>query len=89
MYKSIEKLKGKHILVGEDYPPVAETFRKILNLCGSRISQADSAKAALEKVGEEYPDIMLLHLGLPDMDGLDVATRVRQSKKAKALPLSL
>jgi two-component system, OmpR family, response regulator len=83
----IEQLKGKHILIVEDHPSLTEIFSKILNLCGVGVSQAESGKAALQKVEAEPPDIILLDLGLPDMNGLDVALRVRRNKKAKSVPI--
>ena len=49
----IATLKGKHILIVEDHPLLADIFRKILNLCGVGVSQAESGKAALQKVEEE------------------------------------
>ena len=85
----IEKLKGRHILIVEDHPSLAEIFRKILGPYGVRISEAESGKTALKKVAVEPPDIILLDLGLPDMNGLDVAIRVRRNKKASPSPLSL
>jgi DNA-binding response OmpR family regulator len=83
----IEKLKGRHILIVEDHPSLAEIFRKILDPCGVRISEAESGKTALKKVAVEPPDIILLDLGLPDMNGLDVAIRVRRNKKAKSVAI--
>src|SRR5919106_6266472 len=49
----IAQLKGKHILIVEDHPSLTEIFSKILNLCGVGVSQAESGKAALQKVEEE------------------------------------
>jgi DNA-binding response OmpR family regulator len=83
----VAKLNGKHILIVEDHPSLADIFRKILNLCGVRVSQAESGKAALQKCETEPPDIILLDLGLPDMNGLDVAMRVRQNTRAKSVPI--
>jgi DNA-binding response OmpR family regulator len=83
----IAKLQGKHLLIVEDQPSLTEIFSKILDLCGVCVSQAESGKAALQKVEAEPPDIILLDLGLPDMNGLDVAMRVRRNKKAKSVPI--
>ena len=46
-----------------------------------------SGEAALERVGQSCPDIVLLDVMMPGMDGYEVCRRIRQSKKTARLPV--
>ena len=81
---SEEKLKGKHVLVVEDDPLVGEILKHLLMRYG-HASHARSGKKALKKIEKNPPDIILLDLTLPDMNGLEVAQRVRQNKRTKTI----
>lgn len=68
---------GAHVLVVEDNPDAAEGLRMILEVLGHRVSVAHDGTAALAAVRGETPDVMLVDIGLPDMDGYEVAKAVR------------
>ncbi|MGQ9426613.1 PAS domain-containing protein [Gilvimarinus sp. F26214L] len=69
----------KRILVVEDHPDVAETLGLLLTEAGHRVTAADTGPAALEKADSFEPDIVLLDIGLPGMDGYEVARRMREN----------
>src|SRR5262244_4224030 len=50
-------------------------------------SQANSGKDALEQIEHKTPDIILLDLNLPDMNGLEVARQIRRSEKTGRIPI--
>ena len=50
-------------------------------------SQADSGREALEQIKEKAPDVILLDLNLPDMNGLEIARLVRQNEKTSRTPI--
>ncbi|PWV99049.1 two-component system KDP operon response regulator KdpE [Hoeflea marina] len=65
------------ILVVDDEPPIRRLLRVGLTAEGYAIIEASSAMEAMEKVGDEQPDLILLDLGLPDMQGHDLLARWR------------
>jgi signal transduction histidine kinase/ActR/RegA family two-component response regulator len=74
----------KHdILIVDDNQAAAEGLSRLLALKGHRVSVAYSGEEALTKAGEVKPDVVLLDIGLPDMDGYEVAKRMRALEKGK------
>jgi CheY-like chemotaxis protein len=65
------------ILVVEDDPESLQMMGALLSLWGYEPRLVASGQAALEAVDQEMPDILLLDLGLPGMDGFEVARRLR------------
>ena len=75
------------ILLVEDDKPLAQGLQKALQKQGYAVNHVDTGAAALHTVALERPDIMILDIGLPDVDGIDVLKRVR--KKDTGLPVLL
>jgi DNA-binding response OmpR family regulator len=67
----------KTILVVEDEPEIARIVRDYLEHAGFAVAVAGDGEAALRHVRAVKPDLMILDLGLPRMDGLDVTRTVR------------
>ena len=65
------------VLVVEDDPESLQMMGALLSLWGYEPRLVSAGPAALEAVEEEMPDIVLLDLGLPGMDGFEVARRLR------------
>jgi CheY-like chemotaxis protein len=80
----IKKLADKRILVVEDHPFVGETLTELLTLF-DHPSHAASGKEALKQIKRKTPNIILLDLSLPDMNGLEVARRLRQDEATKSV----
>ncbi|MEH6570564.1 MAG: response regulator transcription factor [Halioglobus sp.] len=66
------------ILLVEDDPSLAAGLRDALGREGFVVNHVATGKLALAAVRAETPDIMVLDLGLPDMDGLEVLAQVRR-----------
>ena len=66
-----------HVLVVEDSALVVAAMRVLFEETGHRVSAAVSAASAVEAIVAEFPDIVLLDLGLPDADGMTVLEEVR------------
>ncbi len=66
------------ILVVDDDRAVREALRRGLALAGYDIQLAEDGEQALERIVQAVPDAVVLDVGLPGLDGLEVCTRVRR-----------
>jgi len=78
---------GQRILVVEDEQQIAELLRYNLTREGYRVVVADRGFEALQLLKRERPDLVLLDLMLPDVDGLDVCRRIRRDPASEGLPI--
>ena len=78
--------KARHLLVVEDDDLNYELFEVILQLRGFRLSRARSGREAHEVVSNDPPDLVILDVGLPDVDGIDLAVQIRQDPSNAELP---
>ncbi|HYD62761.1 MAG TPA: response regulator [Noviherbaspirillum sp.] len=78
---------GRRILVVDDNIDAADSAAEILRLLGNNVSVVYDGLAALHAVDEWQPHIVLLDIGLPGIDGYEVARRVRQSAFGKGVVL--
>lgn len=69
---------GFKILVVDDEPAIRRFLRTALGTYGYSIIEAESGEEALNAVAIGHPDVVLLDLGLPDMDGTEVTRRLRE-----------
>jgi two-component system, OmpR family, alkaline phosphatase synthesis response regulator PhoP len=68
----------KTILVVDDEPKIAELARDYLEHAGFAVVIAGDGPAALTAVRQRHPDLVVLDLGLPGLDGLDVTRQLRR-----------
>jgi PAS domain S-box-containing protein len=66
------------VLVIEDYADAAESLAMLLEMLGHKVEIAHSGQAGIEKALRFSPELILCDVGLPDMDGYDVARRLRR-----------
>jgi two-component system KDP operon response regulator KdpE len=76
------------ILVVDDEPNILNTLAPLLRSHGYDVSTAANGRSAMEAVAAAPPDLMILDLGLPDMDGVDVCAGVRARTALPILVLS-
>ncbi|MFX0195496.1 MAG: sigma-54-dependent transcriptional regulator [Candidatus Hodarchaeota archaeon] len=69
---------GEKILIVDDDPQIRMLLRDRLEANGYRVLQAENGIQGLELTAEENPDLMLLDLQIPEMDGMEVLNRLRQ-----------
>lgn len=65
------------VLVVDDSADAAESLALVLELEGFRTLTAHDGRSALDRIGQQRPDAVLLDLGLPDLDGVEVGRRIR------------
>jgi PAS domain S-box-containing protein len=75
------------VLVVDDNVDSADSIASLLESSGHDVKVAYSAEKALEMATDYQPEIMLLDIGLPEMDGYEVAKRLRQNPQLKDLRL--
>jgi len=76
--------QGPLILIIEDEPPIRRFLRAALTASNYRWSEAGTAQEGLAQAALRPPDLVVLDLGLPDMDGLEV---IRQLRGWSAVPI--
>jgi len=69
---------GPRVLVVEDEAPVRRFIRASLESHGHRVVEAERAAEALALMTTHEPELILLDLGLPDADGVDLTRRIRE-----------
>jgi DNA-binding response OmpR family regulator len=79
--------ENKHILCIEDEPEMIDLIRLILGRRGFEVVGAAGGKEGLEKVRQELPDLVLLDLMMPDMDGWEVYQQMKADEKTKDIPV--
>jgi two-component system KDP operon response regulator KdpE len=76
------------ILIVEDDPPIRKFLRGSLSDEGYRVIEAETGEQALRLAGQQPPDLVILDLGLPDLDGQEVLMRLREWFTGSILILS-
>src|SRR6266852_3858438 len=78
----------KHILVVDDEPRIAEIARDYLARAGYRVTTKSNAEDALAVARSSLPDLIVLDLGLPQMDGLDFTRALRKKSNVPIIMLT-
>ena len=78
-----------HILVVDDEPQIQRAIRTILTEKGFKVTVASSGNEGLTLAAVNEPDIVILDLGLPDMDGVEVCIRLREWTQCPIIILSV
>ena len=76
-----------HILIVEDEPEIRELLNFSLARAGFRVTEAESAESALQKLFNQLPDLVIVDWMLPGMSGVDLAKRIRKDELTNSLPL--
>jgi PAS domain S-box-containing protein len=71
--------RAKRVLIVDDNQDAADSLALVLRFEGHEATVAYSAQAAIETVQSSHPEFVLLDIGLPNMDGYEVARRIRAS----------
>ncbi|MFH1998769.1 MAG: response regulator [Planctomycetota bacterium] len=78
---------NKKILVVDDEPDVLKVLEKRLMNEGYQVIKADNGRRALMLAEKENPDLVILDIDMPDMDGGEVAARLKDGDKTKHIPV--
>ena len=87
IYKNIMNAKLKCILCVEDEPEMIDLIRLILGRRGFEVKGANGGVEGLKMIQQEQPDLVLLDLMMPDMDGWEVYQQMKADEKTKSIPV--
>ena len=76
-----------HILVVDDDSGIRKLVEKILTAQGHKVSQAEDGEAGLGFALVNKPDLVLLDLNLPKMDGFEVCRRLKTDQATRGIPV--
>ena len=75
------------VMVVDDYPDAREMYSEYLEYCGFEVVQAANGMEALQRAIETQPDIILMDLSLPVMDGWEATRRLKADKRTVNIPV--
>ena len=78
---------NKKILLVEDNPATIDVIMKEVEFLGYDCIVAEDGKKAVELTASRLPDLIIMDISLPKMDGLEAATLIRKNPKTKAIPM--
>ena len=79
----------RSIMVVDDDPDVLFTVGKVLEHSGYHVTPANSGKECIEKLLQKVPDLILLDIMMPDMDGWEVLKEIRGKMALNSLPVAM
>ena len=80
-------MKAQRILIVEDNPMNMELATDLLEVAGFTVLPAMTAEEGLVLAGTEQPDLILMDIGLPGMDGLEATRRLKQNRSTASIPV--
>ncbi len=75
------------VLVVEDYQDAREMYSAYLQFSGYRVAEATNGLEAIEKTIELMPDIILMDLALPKIDGWEATKRLKSDERTRHIPI--
>jgi len=85
--KREEPARGRRILVVDDNVDAAESLQRVLQIHGHTVRAVGDGYAALDAVASFHPAVVLLDIGLPELDGYEVARRIRAMPRGSEICL--
>ena len=78
---------GKTVLLVEDNPHNRKIFSGMLTHAGFRVVEAVDGNEAMAKVASEHPDLVLMDLSIPGVDGWECTRRIKADDATKQIPI--
>lgn len=79
--------QGPLILVVDDYEDAREMYAEYLRFCGFRVAEARNGNEALEQAFSLMPDLILMDLSLPGMDGWEATRQLKADSRTNKIPV--
>jgi two-component system, cell cycle response regulator DivK len=75
------------VLLVDDYPDAREMYAEYLDFSGFEIVQAGNGVEAIERALDSHPDVILMDLSLPVMDGWEATRRLKADERTRHIPV--
>ena len=75
------------VLIVDDYPDAREMYSEYLQYSGFDVVEAQNGMEALQRAVDDKPDIILMDLSLPVMDGWEATRRLKADKRTASIPV--
>jgi len=83
----VDHMAKSRVLIVNNQPEVINTFSSILRARGYSISTASRGEDGLEKVKQDRPDVVILDVAMPDIDGYEVCAKLKADKATRSTPV--
>jgi two-component system cell cycle response regulator DivK len=77
----------KIVLVAEDYADVRRMTKLMLESCGYNVIEAEDGLEAFEQAKAHHPDVILMDIAMPLINGITAARLIRSNEKSKDIPI--
>jgi CheY-like chemotaxis protein len=75
------------VLVVDDYQDNREMFAEFLSLSGFRVAEASTGREAIDRGFELLPDVILMDLSLPELDGWEATRQLKNDPRTRHIPI--
>ena len=75
------------VLVVDDFQDNREMYAEYLSYCGFRVIEAKNGKEAIEQAFAQSPNVIIMDLSLPVMDGWEATRRLKADRRTKSIPV--
>ncbi len=80
-------MTAKRVLIAEDEPHIVESLRFLLSREGFLVTEAADGEAACLSISQARPDLVILDVMLPRLNGFEVLRRIREAPRGASLPV--
>ncbi len=82
-----EERDGSLVIVVDDFEDTRQMLRRMLELSGCRVVEAANGQEAIELSQREGPDLVLMDLNMPVLDGFNATLRIREDMRTRDVPV--
>ena len=83
-----QEVRGKRVvLLVDDYADTREVMRRAIETCGCRVVEAANGQEAIEMAQSARPDLILMDLNMPVLDGFNATMRIREYEATRDVPV--
>lgn len=85
--ESVKAAAPKTVLVVEDFDDVRDAMRILVELQGYRVVTASDGREAVEKARQYHPDLILMDIAMPLVDGIEATKRIKSDESVSSIPI--